>query len=86
MNQKEQRTVFLHKNALTKGIQEFTVFIEDLDNGLVSFIKNGCTSYFHKQDYSTTLKEAKEKAEIKRIAKIRNIKEQLERLEDMTFV
>jgi Ni,Fe-hydrogenase III large subunit len=85
MGQKEQRTVFLHKNSLAKGIQEVKLTVEN-NNGLLSQKVNGCIHCYHRSEYSDTLEEAIDKAESMRLAKIKSLKKQLERLENMVFV
>jgi len=76
-------TVWITKYALTQGILEKEVEIED---NVVSVIKNSGEVYFDEgKDWHRTKESAVKRAEEMRLKKIINVEKQLQKLKDMKF-
>ena len=78
--------VFKSKYALTKGILEKEVKIQDHGNGYIrAYEKGGFPSYSLGKECFRTREQAMERAEKMRLKKIASLKKQIEVLEKMKF-
>lgn len=78
--------VYVTKYALTEGI--LTMEAELCHVGTMIEVKpksNGFTQYFHNREWYTDLEAAKARAEEMRQNKIKSVKKQLQKLEEMRF-
>lgn len=79
--------VYISKYALTEGIQEMEASSCEAVPGMIETKINGYTSYFHKEgrDWHLTRESASTKAEKMRKVKLASLKEQIAKLEKLTF-
>lgn len=75
---------YIFKYALTEGILSVPLKSDSInDNGYLR--KNGFGGWFSSKEYSLSLAEAKEKAEVMRLKKIKSLQKQIQKLEQMSF-
>lgn len=84
MFEKQQKKVWISKYALTQGIYEKIVEIDNEFPKMCNDVEY-TLSCFHKPFWSDTRKEAVAQAKKMQKAKIASIKRQLKKLEEMTF-
>lgn len=74
--------VYITANALTKGFIEEG---EDHPSKIVDVKYNGRHQYFYKGKFFTSFSDAQKDAEAKRLKKIQNLRQQIEKLEKLKF-
>lgn len=81
-----ERKVYITKYALTAGIEEIEAEIKDFGNGHLMAFANGIyPSYRVGSEAFYTLEAALKNAEERRIKKIKSLKKQINKLENLKF-
>ncbi len=82
----EQRTVYITKYALTKGIlEERALIFSNSDGKMIRFKAGGYDTYYHTPDWHPTMEQAVTHAEWMRARKIASLEKSLKKMEALKF-
>jgi hypothetical protein len=84
-NEKEMKKIYITKYALTGGIFSIVCKINNSGYALEKNERGYPVNAYSPSAYADTMEQAIEKAEKMRDKKIKNLKKQIEKLENLTF-
>lgn len=76
--------IYITRYALTEGIVERDAKVDESKN-MATFIENGYTRYFHREDFYLSFDEAYNRVMDMKDRKIKSIKKQLSKLRELSF-